>query len=425
MLGLSASNLIVVSLSHPDPHGRLKSGYTIASLEPVSAGVASSLPAGLGAAPFAALVRSMAGGDGIVNRFRDGDTGAMAHRAESGRSRFRRARWWAPIILLVVVAAVGALAGGNRSSPKGFGTTSSTAAPSSGGPVTTTTDEDDLGGPGAPTVDGTVLPAAAVRATGAAACRSGPPLANVYHPNRLTVVKACATVSGTVESVRSEPDGDTHFDVAVDPPFDDLLTAANLSGQHGWLVAEIVPADEPGCTPGRPPRPPEGTYDYGVCTGANELAPVRGQHVWVSGPYVLDEDHGGWAEIHPVWSVSVTEPTAGASPPPPPGASPTAGPPSTAGGPSGVRIVSVSSPVPRGSEASLVARAAPQAACDLEVTLPSGSPSQSQGLGAGRADSTGQVQWSWRTGSRTEPGTATATVTCGSASAETTFQITS
>jgi hypothetical protein len=33
----------------------------------------------------------------------------------------------------------------------------------------------------------------------------------IYHPYRLHVVAACKTVTGTVEDVRSQPDGDVHL----------------------------------------------------------------------------------------------------------------------------------------------------------------------------------------------------------------------
>jgi hypothetical protein len=229
------------------------------------------------------------------------------------------------------------------------------------------------------------------------------------------------TVSGTVRTVRAEDDGDTHFDLALDAAFVKLLKPANYSGQNGWLVAEIVPADKPGCIRGQPPRPATGTYNYGICTGADEIAPPIGTHVNVTGPYVLDEDHGGWAEIHPVWQMSINS-----SPVPTP--SPTTIPPSasptTIARVSAVRIVSVTSPVSAGSRASLIAQTSPEEACNLSVTLPSGRQSQSQGLGPAVADDSGRLQWTWRTGSTTKPGTATATVTCGAASARTTFQIT-
>lgn len=341
-------------------------------------------------------------------------------RPDTPARRTRRRLLGATVLVavVVIVAAVSAAERGPRTSGPATTTSSSTTGPSTTSPG----GEDDVGGPGAPTIQGTVVSTEGGAASRTGACRSGPPLANVYHPNRLTVVRPCTTLSGTVESVRSEPDGDTHFDLALDGAYSGLLTAANRSAQHGWLVAEIVPADEVGCTPGRPPRPPEGTYDYGICTGADEQAPALGQHVWVTGPYVLDEDHGGWAEIHPVWAVSSAAPSQAPGTTSP--AAPAAPPPAAAGAARGVRILSVSSPVTRGSEASLTAQAWAGAACDLEVTLPSGARSQSQGLGPGQADSSGRVAWSWRTGTRTAPGTATATVTCGPASASAPFQIT-
>lgn len=133
------------------------------------------------------------------------------------------------------------------------------------------------------------------------ACRGGPPLANVYHADRLQVLAACRTVSGTVGYVRHEADGDWHIGIRVDPAFAGMLDAGNrrLGGQ---LVTEIVPADEAGCTPGRPPRPPHGSYDYGICTGADLRPPAIGARVTVTGPFVFDRDHG-WNEIHPVWAL--------------------------------------------------------------------------------------------------------------------------
>jgi hypothetical protein len=166
------------------------------------------------------------------------------------------------------------------------------------------------------------------------------------------------TVSGTVMSVTPEDDGDTHFDLALDTPYTSMLTSANNSGQHGWLVVEIVPADKPGCTPGTPPRPAYGTYDYGICTGANEPNPTLGTHVQVTGPNVLDEDHGGWAEIHPVWAIAnVGAARASAAPSTPTTLAPTPTPntptPPNPGVQTGVTIVSVSSPVDAGAYANL------------------------------------------------------------------------
>jgi hypothetical protein len=228
------------------------------------------------------------------------------------------------------------------------------------------------------------------------ACRKGSPLANVYHPDRLLVVGACKTVSGVIRSITHEADGDYHFDLALDRAFAGLINKGNVSGQHGWLVAEIVPADEPGCTPGKPPRPVSGTYNYGYCTGADITTPPIGTHVSVTGPYVLDQNHG-WMEIHPVWRIVRLA----------------SAPASTAPSATSVRIVSVTSPARRGSNATLTAQTSAGATCNLSVTLPSGAQSQSTGLGQATADSGGHVRWVWKIGTRTKPGTATATVSCG------------
>jgi hypothetical protein len=128
--------------------------------------------------------------------------------------------------------------------------------------------------------------------------------------------------------------------------------------------------------------------------------------VSVTGPYVLDQSHG-WMEIHPVWRIVrlLTAPS-------PTGATATS-----------ARIVSVTSPVHRGSNATLVAQTSARATCDLSVTLPSGAQSQSTGLGQATADTSGRVTWVWKIGTRTKPGTATATVSCGSHTTSKTFRI--
>lgn len=238
------------------------------------------------------------------------------------------------------------------------------------------------------------------------ACRKGSPLANVYHPDRLLVMSACKTASGVIRSITHESDGDYHFDLALDPAFAGLINQGNVSGQHGWLVAEIVPADEPGCSPGKPPKPVSGTYNYGYCTGADITTPPIGTHVSVTGPYVLDQVHG-WMEIHPVWRIVRLSSVSTSS-----------GPPAT-----GVRIVSVTSPARRGSNATLIAQTSARATCNLSVTLPSGAQSRSTGLGQASADAGGRVRWVWKIGTRTKPGTATATVSCGAHATSKTFMI--
>jgi hypothetical protein len=97
-------------------------------------------------------------------------------------------------------------------------------------------------------------------------CRSGAPLAGVYHPQRLEVKKRCAVATGVVTKVKFEEfDGDVH--VA-------LRTA------EGELVVEVIPQDRVAVP-----------------------IPETGSRVTVVGPKVWDTAHG-WAEIHPAWWIS-------------------------------------------------------------------------------------------------------------------------
>lgn len=117
----------------------------------------------------------------------------------------------------------------------------------------------------------------------------------VYHPARLQKEKDCTMVSGTIYSVKREPDGDLHIRLTVDPAYKDLINPVNVSGQKGMLVLEpvcqkvVTQADAIDTCKNFP-------YDKLVI-------PKVGVHVQVWGSFVLDLQHGGWAEIHPVTSI--------------------------------------------------------------------------------------------------------------------------
>lgn len=120
---------------------------------------------------------------------------------------------------------------------------------------------------------------------------------HVYHKSRLTVVRNCATVSGTVHIVREEPDGDTHIQLKLDSQFNNMLNAVNKSKQNSALVIE------PMCT-----HPPKASNKPATkaCTNFSQNFPAlqEGAHVSVTGSYVVDHDPGhGWREIHPITSV--------------------------------------------------------------------------------------------------------------------------
>lgn len=121
----------------------------------------------------------------------------------------------------------------------------------------------------------------------------------VYAPDRLTVVNPCATFQGTVSQAPvKHHDGDVSFNVSPDPGYANMLNATNR--REGGLHMEIVPRDQPGCTPGQLVNP--GAPYFGKCSGRDLLAPPLGAHVRIIGPWVLDIGNH-WYEIHPVWSV--------------------------------------------------------------------------------------------------------------------------
>ncbi len=119
------------------------------------------------------------------------------------------------------------------------------------------------------------------------------PFAHVYHPARLKVLAACRTITGTIDFVRREPDGDDHIRLRVDDV--SLLDQGNIDNQHGDLVLEPVCIN---------PVTQEDAKD--ACAGyhSDVVVPPAGTRVSVTGPWVLDTEHG-WNEIHPVVRISV------------------------------------------------------------------------------------------------------------------------
>jgi hypothetical protein len=147
-------------------------------------------------------------------------------------------------------------------------------------------------------------------------CKWGPPLAGVYIPSRLQVVDRCMTLSGTVDCLKVEPDGDIHVRLRLDSQFVRLLKPANelqtCAGQPGpHLVVEIIP------------QHPQGllfrTNNADAGGFIDPRTPAPGDRVTVTGPYVIDTNSlhrvlyqgraaENWAEIHPVWAIRVDQP---------------------------------------------------------------------------------------------------------------------
>jgi hypothetical protein len=123
----------------------------------------------------------------------------------------------------------------------------------------------------------------------------------VHGPDRLKVLNPCAVFQGKVaEAPVKNPDGDVSFNVSADPGYRNMLNARNRG--EGGLHIEIVPRDQPGCTPGRPVHAGD-VRGLGACSGRDVAAPALGAHVRIIGPWVLDRNNR-WYEMHPVWSIA-------------------------------------------------------------------------------------------------------------------------
>ncbi len=149
-----------------------------------------------------------------------------------------------------------------------------------------------------PSVAVSLAPSASPTAVASgAACLPTDQDAFVYHPARLIVLASCIRVTGLVAVIRQEADGDLHMLLALDPQFAYLLKPANQGIELGDLVVEPV------CV-GKVTQ----ADAIAICASdAHPLSPLPkvGQRVWMEGRYVTDTQHGGWAELHPLYRWAV------------------------------------------------------------------------------------------------------------------------
>lgn len=90
----------------------------------------------------------------------------------------------------------------------------------------------------------------------------------------------------------------------------------------------------------------------------------------------------------------------------------------------GINIVSLTSPINRGSQASITINTAPNVSCNITVYYKSGA-SEAQGLEPKNSDGSGNCTWSWKVGTRTTPGNWRIVIKAdGVEQAETTFTVT-
>lgn len=122
----------------------------------------------------------------------------------------------------------------------------------------------------------------------------------MYHPDRLQVVQQCLRVTGIVAAIRDERDGDKHILLQLDAPYQNLLQPANQNEQ-GDLVVEPVCVGQVSQSDA-----------VDICASDHDPysapLPAIGSHVWMEGRYVYDLDHGGWAELHPLYHAGTLTP---------------------------------------------------------------------------------------------------------------------
>jgi uncharacterized protein YneF (UPF0154 family) len=118
---------------------------------------------------------------------------------------------------------------------------------------------------------------------------------HVYHPNRLQVLNPCVSVTGTIENINAERDGDFHIRLKLDPAYSSMINKSNVVYQRGDLVVEPI------CQ-----QKVSQSDAVAACSNfhQNIQIPRVGTHVRVTGSYVLDREHFDWAEIHPATSIT-------------------------------------------------------------------------------------------------------------------------
>jgi hypothetical protein len=119
---------------------------------------------------------------------------------------------------------------------------------------------------------------------------------HVYHSYRLVAHTECMTVTGYVNDIYGEADGDYHIRLKLDTQFNYMLNSVNISSEYGCLVCEPICASSP-ITQSDAVQP---------CSGLTNTVylPANGEYVAITGSYVTDNDHG-WNEIHPVTRITL------------------------------------------------------------------------------------------------------------------------
>lgn len=117
----------------------------------------------------------------------------------------------------------------------------------------------------------------------------------VYEPDRLFIIQPCVTLSGVVERVDLESDGDNHIYFRLDNTNPKLVNIFNQIFAGSDIIAEMVCLNE---------KQIDDQKIGDVCSGYENKIPLPrpGMHIRMFGVLVLDKNVG-WLEIHPVTQI--------------------------------------------------------------------------------------------------------------------------
>lgn len=116
-----------------------------------------------------------------------------------------------------------------------------------------------------------------------------------FSPNRFLVLSSCLRVTGVIHTGSVGEDGDASMDLEVDQPYRFTLNVMNDHNMHGWLHLESVCYSEP----------EDDMAPHYAClhdkTAYHGDLPRIGSHIWAEGRWLWDLNHGGHAELHPLY----------------------------------------------------------------------------------------------------------------------------
>ena len=118
---------------------------------------------------------------------------------------------------------------------------------------------------------------------------------HIWKSERLEVFDWCKTVTGTIEEIKEDGDGDTHMHLRLDKGQENLVNERNEQKKNGCLIIEAICVNK--ILKKKAVQPCEGYVN-------NVLIPSEGSHVKVTGSYVKDS-HNGWMEIHPITKLEI------------------------------------------------------------------------------------------------------------------------